>query len=435
MSETPEPPEFGPESTSPPAEQQAPYGESGAYGQPVPPGSGTTPVLYSEPSPVLVSFPAPAVQRRWTVAIRGILVIPHAVVLWFLTVALEVVVFIGWFAALFAGRLPEWAHTFITGVLRWQMRVYAYSFLLTDVYPPFSLEDDPAYPVRLLTRRTRLNRLAVLFRFILVIPAALVSGIVYYGLLVLSFIGWLCALITGKLPDPIHQVVAAISRYTARYSGYTFLVTGEYPWGLFGDQPGPGLEVATTAVEGPAFAATGDTGVLAVAPGWTVDPWRLILSGAAKGTLTACLVVGAGIWGAGITTDALIAKNTVSSGVSLAQIEHANSVLGRTLSPFASSVAACNGQLTCVTKLDRSAGQALETFASSVKSVSVPGPATADASTLVSDSNAAGQALIQLGSATSVAQYQSIVASSNLQQVLDQVSVDYVRLGQALGAR
>jgi len=434
MSETPEPPELGPESTARP-EDQAAYGGPAPYWQPTTPASNTGWTPSPEPSPLLVSFPAPTAQRRWTVAIRGILAIPHLVVLYLLTIALGVVVFISWFAALFIGRLPEWAHTFITGVLRWQTRVYAYLFLLTDVYPPFSLEDDAGYPVRLLTRPTRLNRLAVLFRIILVIPAALVGAAALYGMVVLSIVGWLVALVTGKLPDPIHLAIAAVNRYSARYVGYTYLVTGEYPWGLFGDQAAPGPEAAATAAVEPALGAAGEPGIAAAPTTWTVDPWRLTLSGAARGTLTACLVVGVGIWGAGVTVDLLIAKSTVSSAVSLAQIDQANSVLGRTLSPFATSVAACNGQLTCVTKLDRSAGQALETFASSVKSVSVPGSATADASTLVSDSNTAGQALIQLGSATSVAQYQSIVASSNLQQVLDKVSVDYVRLGQALGAR
>jgi hypothetical protein len=432
MSETPEPPEFEPESTSPPAEQQAPYG---AYGQPVPPGSGTTPVLYSEPSPVLVSFPALAAQRRWTVAIRAILAIPHLVVLYFLSLALGVVVFIGWFAALFAGRLPDWAHTFITGVVRWQTRVYAYLFLLTDVYPPFSFDDDPGYPVRLLTRPTRLNRLAVLFRIILIIPAVLVVAIAYYGMVIISVIGWLIGLVAGKLPDPIHQAVAAVIRYAARYAGYAYMVTGEYPWGLFGDQAAPGPVASETAVEGPAFGATGETGVPAAAPGWTVDPWRLILSGAAKGTLTACLIVGAAVWGAGVTVNALRANTAVSSAVSLVQVEQANNVLGRTLSSFPSAVAACNRQLTCVTQQDRGAGQALETFASSVRATGVPGSAAADASTLANDSEIAGRDLVQLGSATSVAQYQSIVAGSNLQQALNQVSTDYVKLIGDLGAK
>jgi Domain of unknown function (DUF4389) len=89
------------------------------------------------------------------------------------------VIFIGWFAALFMGSLPEWAHTFLTGVLRWQVRVYAYTFFLTGMYPPFSMEDEP-YPVRLVTARTRLNRLAVFFRLILVVPAGIVAVVAAY---------------------------------------------------------------------------------------------------------------------------------------------------------------------------------------------------------------------------------------------------------------
>ena len=54
---------------------------------------------------------------------------------------------IGWFAALFTGRLPQWAHTFLGGVVRWYTRSGAYMFLLTDRYPPFSF-DDVEYPVR-----------------------------------------------------------------------------------------------------------------------------------------------------------------------------------------------------------------------------------------------------------------------------------------------
>ena len=390
--------------------------------------------MSSEASPILVSFPGPASQRRWTVAIRAILVVPHFVVLWFLTIALEVVVFISWFAALFAGRLPEWAHTFITGVVRWQTRVYAYLLLLTDVYPPFSLDDDPDYPVRLLTRPTRLNRLAVLFRLFLAVPAALVSVIAAYGLVLFAFIGWLSALVTGKLPDPIHQAVAAVTRYSARYAGVRVHGDGRVPWGLFGDQAAPGPEAAATTVTAPA-SGDGEGGVPAGTSAWTADPWRLTLSGAAKGVLTACLLLGAVVWGAGATADSLLAKTAVSNTVSLARIEHANSVVGTTLSSFPSSVAACNQQLTCVTQLDRGAGQALEGFASSVRAAGVSGSAAADASTLASDANIAGRDLLQIGSATSAAQYQSIAAGSNLQQDLQRVGIDYLKLTKDLGAR
>ena len=56
-----------------------------------------------------------APQRRLTVAFRIILAIPQFIVLYFLAVATFFVAVIAWFAALFMGRLPEWAHSFLGG--------------------------------------------------------------------------------------------------------------------------------------------------------------------------------------------------------------------------------------------------------------------------------------------------------------------------------
>ena len=96
---------------------------------------------------------APTVrQGRWSVGFRLLLGIPHYVVLFFLFVAMVFVAIIGWFAALFTGRLPLWAHTYIGGVIRWDIRVNAYVFLLTDHYPPFSFDDED-YPARPFRRR------------------------------------------------------------------------------------------------------------------------------------------------------------------------------------------------------------------------------------------------------------------------------------------
>ncbi len=55
---------------------------------------------------------------------------------------------ISWFAVIITGAYPEGMFNYMVGVLRWTARVQAYVFLMTDVYPPFSLEDDPNYPVR-----------------------------------------------------------------------------------------------------------------------------------------------------------------------------------------------------------------------------------------------------------------------------------------------
>ena len=55
-------------------------------------------------------------------------------------IAVIVVVIVAWFAILFTGRYPRGIFDFVVGVMRWELRVVAYTFLLTtDRYPPFSL--------------------------------------------------------------------------------------------------------------------------------------------------------------------------------------------------------------------------------------------------------------------------------------------------------
>jgi hypothetical protein len=73
--------------------------------------------------------------------VKWFLAIPHYFILFFLGLATVVCAIISWFAILFTGKMPRSLFDFIVGVLRWGLRVMAYSFLLiTDRYPPFSLE-------------------------------------------------------------------------------------------------------------------------------------------------------------------------------------------------------------------------------------------------------------------------------------------------------
>ncbi len=457
----------------PPGYGQAPgYGQVPGYGQPpgpIPPGYGPPgyglqsplgpgqPVgaAADGPSPILVGFSAPAQQRRLTVLVRILLVIPHIVVLWALGIAAGVVAFIGWFAALFAGQLPEWAHTFLTGVLRWQVRAYSYLLLLTDFYPPFSL-DDEGYPVRLLSRPVKLNRLAVFFRIILVIPAAIVAGAAAYGLPVLAFFSWLIALVTGQVPSALHQAQAAIVRYGTRYAGYFYLVTSEYPKGLYGDKPAqspadamsrlfPDIATGPDIAAGPAVAAgpevvTDPADVspqppLPPQPQPSADPWHLTLSSAAKSLVTVSLVVGA-IVAIGYLIVVVGSSSTkVNKAIALTQVDQADRALAENVVSVQSAVSACNGQLTCVTAQDRKLSGSLDKFAAAIMSVNLPGSASSDANSLVSDTKAAAQDLSQLGAATSIAQYQSLAGSGALQRDLDNLSSDYAKLATDLGAR
>jgi len=196
------------------------------------------PMTYAPlPVPVLADGPAP--QNRLTVAFRWILVIPAAVVVFFLGVGAFVIAIIGWFGALFTGRLPRFAADYLSGYVRWSARVVGYgSYLLTDKYPPFTFEDREDYPIRVAFEPGGLNRLAVLFRIILGYPASVVTGVLNLGFApIIAFVTWLITLINGTMPTSLHQALAAIFRFQIRMSAYWFMLTPTQPWwGLFGDR-------------------------------------------------------------------------------------------------------------------------------------------------------------------------------------------------------
>jgi Domain of unknown function (DUF4389) len=100
---------------------------------------------------VRLDFPYPDAKRdlnRWLPLVKWFLAIPHYIVLFFLYIALIVLVIIAWFAILFTGRYPRGMFDFVEGVIRWHNRVVGYAFILvTDRYPPFSMtQTEPREP-------------------------------------------------------------------------------------------------------------------------------------------------------------------------------------------------------------------------------------------------------------------------------------------------
>ena len=86
-------------------------------------------------------YPDAAGLNRWLPLVKWFLAIPHIIVLACLGIAVLVVTIIAWFAILFTGNYPRGMFDFVVGVMRWGFRVMAYALILvTDKYPPFSLE-------------------------------------------------------------------------------------------------------------------------------------------------------------------------------------------------------------------------------------------------------------------------------------------------------
>jgi len=64
--------------------------------------------------------------------------IPHGFLLFFRAIATFVIIFLAWWVVLFTGKYPLSFHEFVTGFLRWNLRVTLYMQFVTDEYPPFT---------------------------------------------------------------------------------------------------------------------------------------------------------------------------------------------------------------------------------------------------------------------------------------------------------
>lgn len=375
-----------------------------------------------------MAFADPAPQSRTTVAFRLFLAVPQFIVLWALAVAAYVITIIGWFAALFTGRLPAFAADFLTGFLRWQTRVFGYTILLTDEYPPFALEDAD-YPIRVAVRPGRLNRLAVLFRFFLLIPAWIVQAVVAYGALtIVQFVSWLVVLISGQMPYTLYQALAAVLRYQARVIGFACMLTSAYPGGLYGDPMAVGTPGFHAGYRGPAADEDG-----AAAAEAAMAPWLLVLSAGAKRLMTGLVILGALLIAGQTALEATATSRVVTAADASYQLQAAIVPVSNALNDYPANAKACRNSLPCVTGLDRRVAAALETFADQVPAIVMPSDrASAAASALAASTSRVASIFSSLGAATSASQYVSIASSSGLQQAVDQMNQDSINLGNAL---
>lgn len=172
-----------------------------------------------------------APQGRVSILLRWLLVIPHVIILSLLGMAVGIVIMLAWFTIVFAGRFPATLLRFTIGYARWAARANAYGSLLTGAYPPFSLDEEPDYPVRLTIpeRTTGRSRLTTFFRCLLLLPHEIVLSLLG---IVVGFVGlaaWLAGIVLGRIPDGLHNFLAGYTRWTERASAYAYLLVDDYP--------------------------------------------------------------------------------------------------------------------------------------------------------------------------------------------------------------
>jgi len=90
--------------------------------------------------PLTYEVDYPETLSRWLIFVKWLLAIPHVIVLSLLFILAYLLWFIAFLAILFTSRFPRGLFDFLVGVFRWNYRVSAYTNLLRDEYPPFSLK-------------------------------------------------------------------------------------------------------------------------------------------------------------------------------------------------------------------------------------------------------------------------------------------------------
>ncbi|MGD0115434.1 MAG: DUF4389 domain-containing protein [Dehalococcoidia bacterium] len=179
--------------------------------------------------PVAFDVEYPERLSRLLIFFKWLLAIPHFIILYALILVAEVLTFIAWFAILFTGRYPRGMFSFVVGVFRWQYNVTAYTGLLRDEYPPFSLSPgeyavtfDVEYP-------ERLSRWLIFVKWLLVIPHIIVILCLGVADLVAKIISWFAILFTGHYPRGLFNFSVGVSRWGARVTAYGWLLRDEYP--------------------------------------------------------------------------------------------------------------------------------------------------------------------------------------------------------------
>jgi uncharacterized protein DUF4389 len=201
--------------------------------------------------PVDVEIDPPTEQNRWVTGFRLILAIPAIVLADSLLGAgttsvggsigtsggvVATVAFLGWFACLFTGRMPQGFRDLAAYGIGYSAQAIGYVLLVTDRYP----NSDPAVyesanvfrsdPIRLhVTDDLRRSRLTVFFRLLLTVPHFVwlfLWGVAAFFAVIAN---WFVTLFRGRPAESLHRFVSALVRYQTHVYAYLQLVANPFP--------------------------------------------------------------------------------------------------------------------------------------------------------------------------------------------------------------
>ena len=160
--------------------------------------------------------------------------LPHAFILFFLSIWGGVLSFIAFWMILFSGRYPEHIFEYQVQLIRWRIRVYARIYNLADDYPAFGLSAIDERVTFEVPYPEKVSRLLLLIRIFfgviyVILPHAFILFFRVIWGSVLSILAWFSVLFTKKFPESWYEFLVGTLRWETRVGLYMSFMTDTYP--------------------------------------------------------------------------------------------------------------------------------------------------------------------------------------------------------------
>jgi hypothetical protein len=170
----------------------------------------------------------PLRRGRLGVALRIVLLVPHAVVLVAWSVLAACVLVGAWLAASLTGRVPARLHRSLAAYVRYTGQVTAWFNLLSGRYP--SAARTLAHPFAVdVPEPSRQSRLLALARPLLALPALLLASVFRVVLALSAVAAWFTALAFGRTTAGLQELGTFCLRYELEAVAYLLLLTPRFP--------------------------------------------------------------------------------------------------------------------------------------------------------------------------------------------------------------
>jgi len=162
------------------------------------------------------------------------ILIPHAFLLMFVGLWTMVLQFVAFWVILFTGRYPESMFEFQVGYLKWNLRLLARLYNISDGYPAFGIESTDEYTDMEVPYPEKVSRGLTLLRllfglFFVALPHGFILMFRAWFVGILVFLAWWIVLFTGKYPEFIFDWVVGQIRWEMRVNLYLQFMTDTYP--------------------------------------------------------------------------------------------------------------------------------------------------------------------------------------------------------------